>query len=96
MTQVAWSARALTKLRQIERYNGQYSRAYASSLIRDLLRSVKRLELFPRSGRLVPELDRSGIREIVFRRYRILYLYDADADRVEVVTLLHPGQQFGP
>jgi hypothetical protein len=35
--------------------------------------AVERISLFPTSGRIVPETDRSDIREVVLNNYRIVY-----------------------
>ena len=39
-----------------------------------MFEAVKRLEIFPRSGRIVPEIGQEDIREILFGSYRIVYV----------------------
>ena len=58
-----------------------------------VLRSVRRLESFPFSGRSVPEIDDPSIREVVWREYRVIDW--ADDDRVDVLSVLHTSQEFG-
>jgi plasmid stabilization system protein ParE len=38
-----------------------------------ILEAVQRTALFPASGRIVPEIDRSDIREVILENYRIVY-----------------------
>ena len=38
-----------------------------------LFDATQRLESFPLSGRVVPELDRSDVRELIIGEYRIVY-----------------------
>ena len=39
----------------------------------DLFGEVKRLETFPESARVVPELNDPNVREIIFKNFRIIY-----------------------
>ena len=46
-----------------------------------------KLEMFPRLGRVVPEIDREDIREIILGKYRIIY--HIIAEEVEIITIHH-------
>ncbi len=46
-------------------------------------------------GDQVPDIDDEDIREIVVDGYHIFYLFIAETDRVEIVTLRHSSEQFG-
>jgi plasmid stabilization system protein ParE len=48
---------------------------------------VERAGEFPESGRVVPELSDSTIREILWRNYRIVYRIKGPL--VEIVTVFH-------
>lgn len=67
---------------------------YAEVFEERLVANLKRLEQFPRSGRLVPEIADESIREIIYRAHRIVYVLDPD-DNVDVLTIFHSSQQFG-
>jgi plasmid stabilization system protein ParE len=43
----------------------------------------------------VPELEGADFREVIYRRYRIIYLYDEEADAVEVLAIVHASQRLG-
>lgn len=52
--------------------------------------SVDRLEMFPLSGRVVPEINKQEIREVIFGNYRIVYRLRED--EVEILTVHHGAQ----
>jgi toxin ParE1/3/4 len=95
VAEVVWTTRATADLEALADYLGQSVPGYAEVVIRRLLASVDRLEAFPLSGRAVPEIGQKDMREIVLHSYRIAYLYDTEADRVEVLTVFHSSRQFG-
>jgi plasmid stabilization system protein ParE len=42
---------------------------------------------FPRLGRVVPEFEAEGFRELIFENYRIVYAIEADT--VTIYSVLH-------
>lgn len=66
---------------------------YASVVVARLIRAVARLRDFRQSGRVVPEFERSAVREIVERPYRIIYRLVRD-DEVHILTVHHDGQSL--
>ena len=60
-----------------------------------LIEKLRRLEQFPRLGRIVPEIRDESIREVLHRNYRIVYMLDRDEEEVLVLTIFHSAQQFG-
>ena len=46
-----------------------------------------RLQHFPESGRIVPELPAAGLREVLCRSYRIVYRFKKAEDRLEVLLV---------
>lgn len=64
----------------------------AAEWARSLFDSVRVLTQFPEMGRIVPEVGRSEIREIVFRGYRVVYR--VAPGHVEVLTVRHGKRRF--
>ncbi len=60
--------------------------AAAHRWLKRVLEQTRSLASFPDRGRLVPELSRSDIRELLVHPYRVLYRYD---DAEVVILLLH-------
>ena len=95
MADVVWTPRAYADLEAIGAYHAQAAPGYAEVLVRKLVRAAERLEVFPASGRIVPEMDDEAFREVTHRNYRIIYMHLPREDKVEVLTVFHASQQFG-
>ncbi|MEO8453322.1 MAG: type II toxin-antitoxin system RelE/ParE family toxin [Gemmatimonadota bacterium] len=54
--------------------------------------SKQRIAQFPESGRIVPELQRAEIRDVIVGSYRIVYLVGADV--VHILTVFHGARLF--
>jgi len=64
--------------------------ARACARLERLVAAVSRLERFPQSGRVVPEVGDESLREVLYGNYRIVYrLY---AETVEVITVYHAAR----
>ena len=72
-TRVLWAERARRDLLEIGDFIGRDKRGAASKLVGEILNAVERAAHFPSSGRIVPELNRPDIREILLGNYRIVY-----------------------
>ena len=67
----------------IARDSEHYSRIFAQGIIN----VIKKLQIFPESGRIVPEYNQKDIREVIFQNYRIVYITKSDV--VEIITIMH-------
>lgn len=65
MAEVRWTLQAADDLDAITNFIAQDSEYYAQFFAIDVLQAVERLVDFPESGRIVPEADNPGIREII-------------------------------
>jgi len=90
VTPVVWSPRAVGDLESIRAYIARDSPSHADVVVRRLVAAVERLARFPKSGRVVPELPRGGLREVVARPYRIVYRLREG--RVEIVAVVHAAR----
>jgi toxin ParE1/3/4 len=61
-------------------------------IVEQIIQSVDRLELHPRSGRAVPELGQPSIREVIVRNYRIVY--QLAGGEVFILTIFHGARSF--
>lgn len=73
MMKLRWSKEALEDLVRIGRYVGRDDLVAARRLLSELRGSVKRLKEYPSSGRVVPELGRLDVREVIEGSYRLVY-----------------------
>lgn len=68
-----WSARAARDLSRLKAYISYDKPATAVDFIKKVKSKTERLRKYPLSGRIVPELSRQDIREILVQNYRIIY-----------------------
>jgi plasmid stabilization system protein ParE len=82
---IIWMPQAASDLEAIKRYIEQDSPFYARLVAERLFNSVGQLAAFPESGRIVPEVGRPILRELIRGSYRLVYRLDADAIRILTV-----------
>ena len=90
MSNVYWMPSALDDLRNVHDYIAVDSAYYANKFVDDVFDKTERLECFPKSGRVVPELGIPSIREIGYRSYRIIY--ELVENKIQVLTVIHARQ----
>lgn len=76
MAEVIWAEPALQELNAIAEYIALDNPAAASRLVEEVFDKTNRLEGFPQSGRIPPELPDSVYREVVVPPCRIFYRED--------------------
>lgn len=91
---IEWSPRALDRVSEIAGFIAQERPEGAREWIDEIFAAVRRLDRFPESGRVVPEIRRESIREVIHGAFRIIYRIEAD--RVAVLTVRHSRQVTGP
>ena len=73
MAQIIWTEPALLDLNEIAEYIALDKPSAAIRLVQKVFSSTDRLEQFPESGRIPPELKKSRYLEIVVNPCRIFY-----------------------
>jgi toxin ParE1/3/4 len=79
MAQVRWTPQAADDLEAVCLFIARDSPRLAAAFADRVLRATDRLESFPRSGRIVPELGIENIKEILVAGYRVIYRVRDDA-----------------
>ena len=85
MIPVRWTPQAARNLEDIKSFISSDSPAYALAVVSRLYNSALQLGEYPELGRVVHELGRSDVRELVRPPYRIVYR--RLPDRVEVLLV---------
>ena len=93
MTRVIWTRGAVEDVEAVKAYVARDSVRYATLLAERIVAAVDRLETFPESGRVVPEVGDESLREVIYGAYRIVYRIKAES--VEVVTVHHAARLLG-
>jgi toxin ParE1/3/4 len=90
---VTWSPQVRDDLNDIAAYIAKGSPRYASAVVSEILAAGRSLALFPRRGRVVPELGDEKCREVFVYEYRIIYRIEGRG--VQVVAVIHGRQLLG-
>ena len=94
MARVRWSNQALADLEAIGDFIARDAPSVAQVFVERVFAAVTRLEAFPQSGRVVPEIGQEDIREIIFRSYRIVYV--VSEEEVNILTVFHAVRLLRP
>ncbi|MEE1672606.1 type II toxin-antitoxin system RelE/ParE family toxin [Agarivorans aestuarii] len=78
MAEVIWTDPALSDLNDIAEYIALENIVAAKLLVQSVFEKVERLELFPESGRIPPELEHLSYREVIASPCRIFYKLELD------------------
>jgi len=89
---VIWSSPARDDLKAIHDYIALDSGFYAERVIEKIIERTGILELFPDSGRIVPEIDDNVTREIFVYSYRIIY--EVINNAVYILTVIHSARDL--
>lgn len=89
---VVWTRLALSRLEAHTRYIAADRPGAAVTWAVGAFDAAAGLAAFPRRGRMVPEVGRAEIREVLYAAYRIMYRLNAK--RVAILTVRHARQRF--
>ncbi|CCN69963.1 type II toxin-antitoxin system RelE/ParE family toxin [Vibrio nigripulchritudo] len=78
MAEIIWTEPALSDLNDIAEYIALENVIAAKQLVKTIFSKVERLEAFPESGRIPPELEHLSYREVLVNPCRIFYKQDSD------------------
>ncbi|WP_089713022.1 type II toxin-antitoxin system RelE/ParE family toxin [Halomonas daqiaonensis] len=92
MAEVIWTEPALQELDAIAEYIALDNPAAAIRLVHEVFDKIERLEGFPQSGRIPPELPDSVYREVVVPPCRIFYRQDER--RILVLYVMREERQL--
>ena len=90
---VTWTEMASHDLDEIAQFIRRDSKFYAAAFVREARSAARSLRRFAERGRVVPELDDPGIRELFVRSYRLIYKID-EPGKVYIVRFIHSSRDF--
>ncbi len=82
---VIWTEESLEKLSAIEEFIGTDSPERAEIFVDYLIMKGESISENPKMGRIVPEISNPNIREIIVKKYRIVY--KNSEEKVEILTV---------
>ncbi len=90
---IIWSPLAVDRASEIAEYISQDNLSASAKWVENLFEKVQLLKSSPMSGRMVPEIQRKDIRELIYGNYRIIYRLETKT--VAILTVRH-GKQILP
>jgi toxin ParE1/3/4 len=94
VARLVWTAEAVADLELIRDFIARTSPHYGNVVAARLVESMDRVSDFPKSGRIVPELQREDIREVIHGLYRLVYRIRDEGNVVEVITVFRASRAF--
>ena len=92
MAEVKWTLQSVEDLESITDFIAKDSLYYACLFIVDIFKAVDHLKKFPKSGRVVPELNDLTVRELILGNYRLVYRFKKDT--LELLTIYHGARML--
>jgi toxin ParE1/3/4 len=89
---IIWSPLAITRINETADYISDDNPKAAIEWVDEIFDKVKRIDKFPLSELLVPEIDRKDIRELLFGNYRIIYRISKN--EIFILTVRHFKQKL--
>ena len=94
MGTVIWSPSSLEDINSIAEYIARDSADRAALFVTRLVEATDRLQEFPLSGRIIPEIREPSCREIIYGAYRIMYrIVNND---VWITGVVHGSRSWAP
>ena len=91
MAKVNWTFQALEDVNDIAEYLAQNSSRYAYHIIELIFEKTELLKSFPELGRIVPESNIKSIRELIVKKYRIIYSISTKKE-IDILTVRHSSK----
>jgi len=92
MVRIRWTPKAAEDLAAIRDFIGRSSPRYGALVVARPARAPNDLREYPDLGRVVPELGRPDVRELIRGSYRIVYLRTAEV--VIILTVFRASRRF--
>ena len=93
MVKINWTDQAIADLTTIAEFIRKDSEKYARLTVKNIRVRVRQLKQFPTSGKIVPENEKTEIRELIFGNYRIIYKIFSST-RIDILTVHHSARQL--
>jgi len=93
MVRINWTFQAKDDLNAIAEYISKDSKRYAKLQVSRLKNRTRILKTQIRSGKIVPEINRENIRELIEGNYRVIYKIVED-DQIDILTIHHSARDL--
>jgi toxin ParE1/3/4 len=89
---IVWSLPAVTDLENIRDYIARDSERYAFTFVEDMLTTSRPLSTLAERGRIVPEINRPSVRELLVKRHRLIY--EVSPQQIDILAVIHMARDL--
>ncbi|MCK4528442.1 type II toxin-antitoxin system RelE/ParE family toxin [candidate division WOR-3 bacterium] len=89
---IKWTKTAWSDIKEVADYIAKDSKYYAASFVEEVLQASRSLTYFAERGHIVPEFNESNIRELLVKRYRLIY--KVSDKTVFIIAFIHSARQL--
>ncbi len=93
MVEIRWTPQAIEDINNIAEYIAKDSIKYAKIQTERFFEATEILSTKPSVGRIVPEIKKPNIRELILGNYRIIYKI-INANRIDILTIHHSARRI--
>lgn len=93
MVRLNWTFQARDDLKAIAEYISKDSKSYAKHQVLKLKNRTRIFKTQLRSGKVVPEINKENIRELIEGSYRIIYKI-VEEDYIDILTIHHSARDL--
>ena len=93
MVRINWTFQAKEDLNAIAEYISKDSKRYAKLQVIRLKNRTRILKTQIRTGKIVPEINRENIRELIEGSYRIIYKI-VENNQIDILTIHHSARDL--
>lgn len=91
MVKIVWTEISIEDLKEIFEYIAEASKRYAEITVNKIYLHAQIIINNPYAGRIVPEINKKSIREIVSGNYRIIYQL-VNESQVDILRVYHSAR----
>lgn len=92
MGKIIWAPSALNDIESIAKYIERDSVDQAALFVTRIIEMTDRLEKFPESERIIPEIKIKNCREIIYGAYRLMYRINKD--EIWITGIVHAARNW--
>ena len=91
MVVIKWTDQSLDDIQNIAAFISRDSRKYARIMVSRIMERTLILKSQPQAGRIVPELKKENVRELILGNYRIIYRI-VTKKQIDIMTVHHSSR----
>jgi plasmid stabilization system protein ParE len=94
MAKLIWTQESLAWLRDIDEYLAKTSNEAAASVLEGIIEKTEMLCGHPRMGTQLIDIAGREVREVLYRRYRIIYEFVEEIGAIYVLVVVHSAMDI--